>query len=205
MRGSKPIEFLGSSLDDLRAFPLRARRELGHQTSQVQHGQEPDDWTPMTLGQGAKEVRTCDTNGRFWVIHLAKFADAVYALHCFGQEAKQTSQAELDLAAKRYGNLLKNSASAMNRQRFASVWDAIEESAEGAQQLKLRSILLMALNNYRVRAGLTPQQTIDRFGVSPQLTSDFTRGNINRFDLEELVNMAAVAGLQIEMQVLDTP
>ena len=54
MVGPKPIEFQGSSLDDLRAFPLAARREAGHQLDQVQNGQEPDDWKPMyAIGQKA--------------------------------------------------------------------------------------------------------------------------------------------------------
>jgi phage-related protein len=35
-------------LEDLRAFPLTARREAGHQLDQVQNGREPDDWKPMT-------------------------------------------------------------------------------------------------------------------------------------------------------------
>lgn len=39
---SKPVEFRGSSLEDLRAFPLAARREAGHQLDQVQNGREPD-------------------------------------------------------------------------------------------------------------------------------------------------------------------
>ena len=53
MSDPRPIDFRGSSLDDLRAFPLAARREAGHQLDQVQHGQEPDDWKPMnTVGQG---------------------------------------------------------------------------------------------------------------------------------------------------------
>jgi phage-related protein len=38
---SKPVEFWGSSLEDLRAFPLTARREAGHQLDQVQDGREP--------------------------------------------------------------------------------------------------------------------------------------------------------------------
>ena len=49
----KPIEFRGSSLDDLRAFPMTAKREAGYQLDLVQNGQEPDDWKPMnTVGQG---------------------------------------------------------------------------------------------------------------------------------------------------------
>ena len=61
MSNSKPVEFRGSSLDDLRAFPLAARREAGHQIDQVQNGHDPDDWKPMSaVGQGVKEIRIRD-------------------------------------------------------------------------------------------------------------------------------------------------
>ena len=66
MTDFKPVEFRGSSLDDLRTFPLEARREAGHQLDQVQNGQEPDDWKPMaSVGQGVKEVRIRDAAGVF--------------------------------------------------------------------------------------------------------------------------------------------
>jgi phage-related protein len=108
MVAPKPVEFLGSSLDDLRTFPLTARREAGHQIDQVQSGQEPDDWRPMnTVGQGVKEIRIRDTAGAFRVVYVAKFADAVYVLHCFQKKTEKTSKADLDLAAKRYRDLLK--------------------------------------------------------------------------------------------------
>ena len=108
MTDSKPVEFRGNSLDDLRAFPLSARREAGHQLDQVQNGQEPDDWKPMnTVGQGVKEIRIRDAAGAFRVIYVAKFADAVYVLHCFQKKTEKTSKADLDLASKRYRDLLK--------------------------------------------------------------------------------------------------
>ena len=108
MTDPKPIEFRGSSLDDLRAFPLTVRREAGHQLDQVQNGQEPDDWKPMnTVGQGVKEIRIRDASGAFRVIYVAKFADAVYVLHCFQKKTEKTSKTDLDLATKRYRELLK--------------------------------------------------------------------------------------------------
>jgi phage-related protein len=108
MVGPKPVEFRGSSLDELRAFPLAARREAGHQLDQVQNGQEPDDWKPMnTVGPGVKEIRIRDTAGAFRVIYVAKFADAVYVLHCFLKKTAKTSKADLDLASKRYRELLQ--------------------------------------------------------------------------------------------------
>ena len=43
----------------------------------------------------------------FWVIYLAKFEDAVYVLHCFQKKTQKTSRGDLDLATRRYKDLLK--------------------------------------------------------------------------------------------------
>ena len=60
----KSIEFVGGSLDDLRAFPVSARRELGYQLDRLQHGLEPEDRKPMTgLGAGVREIRVRDQSG----------------------------------------------------------------------------------------------------------------------------------------------
>jgi phage-related protein len=108
MNGFKPVEFRGSALDDLRAFPETARREAGYQLNQVQHGREPDDWKPMnTVGPGVQEIRIRDAMGAFRVLYVAKFDDAVYVLHCFQKKTQKTSQADLNLAAQRYRDLLK--------------------------------------------------------------------------------------------------
>lgn len=112
MADSKPIEFSGNALDDLRAFPLAARREAGYQLDRVQNGQEPDDWKPMnSVGQGVREIRVCDAAGIFRIIYVAKFADAIYVLHCFQKKTMKTSKMDVDLAAKRYRDLLKEQKS----------------------------------------------------------------------------------------------
>ena len=82
--------------------------DAGHQLDRVQNGYEPDDWKPMhSVGQGVKEIRIRDAAGAFRVIYVAKFADAVYVLHCFQKKTEKTSKTDLDLAAKRYRDLLK--------------------------------------------------------------------------------------------------
>lgn len=104
----KPVEFCGNSLDDLRAFPLSARREAGHQLDQVQRGHEPDDWKPVnSIGRGVKEIRIWSASGTFRVIYVAKFANGIYVLHCFQKKAQQISTSDLDLASKRYRALLQ--------------------------------------------------------------------------------------------------
>lgn len=104
----KPIAFCGSALDELREFPIAAKREAGYQLDQVQRGHEPDDWKPMsTVGAGVQEIRIRDVSGAFRVIYVAKFADAVYVLHCFQKKTAKTNPLDVDLASQRYRQLLK--------------------------------------------------------------------------------------------------
>jgi phage-related protein len=104
----KPIAFRGSALDDLRAFPVAARREAGYQLDQVQHGGTPDDWKPMsTVGLGVQEIRIRDASGAFRILYVAKFAEAVYVLHCFQKKTQKTSQADVQLATQRYRELIQ--------------------------------------------------------------------------------------------------
>jgi len=60
-----------------------------------------------TVGQGVKEIRIRDAAGAFRIIYIAKFAEAVYILHCYQKKTAQTSKAGVDIAAKRYRDLLK--------------------------------------------------------------------------------------------------
>ena len=104
----KSVEFIGSALDDLRDFPLSARREAGYQIDKVQHGEEPDDWKPMkTIGTGVQEIRVRDEAGAFRVIYIAKLKDAVYVLHCFQKKTLRTSARDIALANKRYNELMR--------------------------------------------------------------------------------------------------
>jgi predicted XRE-type DNA-binding protein len=92
----------------------------------------------------------------------------------------------------------------MSNEKFASVWDAIEDTPEEAENMKLRSGLMMALKEHIVRVGLNQSQAAKLFGVTQPRVSDLMRGKIALFGLDALVNMAASAGLHVEMRVLET-
>lgn len=91
----------------------------------------------------------------------------------------------------------------MNNERFASVWDAIEDTPEQAENMKLRSALMLALKEHISRAGLSQSQAAKLFGVTQPRVSDLMRGKIDLFGLDALVNMAAAAGLHVEIHVRD--
>lgn len=103
----KPLRWLGSSLDDVRAFPEDARRAAGYQLGRVQQGLMPDDWKPMTLvGSGVYEIRI-HTGVEHRVFYVAKYEEAVYVVHAFEKRTRQTSRADVDVARKRFADLLR--------------------------------------------------------------------------------------------------
>ena len=107
----KTVEFRGSSLDDLRSFPTPFMREAGYQIDRLQNGLLPDDFKPMSsVGRAVAEIRIWDEAGTFRVIYAAKFENAVYVLHCFQKKTQKTSKKDLDLATKRYKDLIKEIA-----------------------------------------------------------------------------------------------
>ena len=59
------------------------------------------------VGQGVREIRIRNQHGAYRVIYVAKFADAIYVLHCFQKKTQKTNSADIELATRRYKELKK--------------------------------------------------------------------------------------------------
>ncbi len=103
----KPVVWVGSSRERLRAFPAEARRDAGHQLHVVQLGLPAADWRPMpSVGAGVVELRL-HAAGEHRVVYVAKFAEAVYVLHAFEKKTRQTREADLGLARRNLAAVLQ--------------------------------------------------------------------------------------------------
>ncbi len=91
----------------------------------------------------------------------------------------------------------------MKSEQYSSVWDAIEDTPAEAENMKLRSALMMALKQHIARANLNQSEAAKLFGVTQPRVSDLMRGKISLFSIDTLVNMAATAGLHLELRVLE--
>lgn len=89
----------------------------------------------------------------------------------------------------------------MKTEKFDSVWDAIEDTAEAAENMKLRSELMIALKRHISRTAMSQAQAAKLFGVTQPRVSDLLRGKINLFSLDALVNMATTAGLHVQIRI----
>ena len=83
-----------------------------------------------------------------------------------------------------------------DKQRFKSVWDAIEDTPQQAASMRARSELMMNLTEVIRERGMTQGEAATLFGVTQPRISDLMRGKINLFSLDTLIDMAATAGMR---------
>ncbi|MFC0711809.1 helix-turn-helix domain-containing protein [Azorhizophilus paspali] len=72
------------------------------------------------------------------------------------------------------------------RQRFASVWDAIEDTPAEAENMKLRAALMRAITEQAAAWPGTDSERTRRLGITRSRFSNFKAGKINAFSLDAL-------------------
>ena len=103
MDDEKELIWKGSAFRDLCGFPKPVLREAGYELRKVQCGFDPSDWKPLDdLGPGTREIRLRDAHGIYRVMYVAKFAEAIYVLHCFEKKTQTTSRQDKETATLRY-------------------------------------------------------------------------------------------------------
>jgi predicted XRE-type DNA-binding protein len=85
--------------------------------------------------------------------------------------------------------------------RFDSVWDALEDDPVRAENLKLRSALMMEIAETIKRQELTQMQAAAILCITQPRVSALLKGKINDFRLDGLVDMAHRLGLQVSIKV----
>lgn len=89
----------------------------------------------------------------------------------------------------------------MKLETFDNVWDAIEDDPAVAENLRLRSLLMIAIKCHIRREAWTQAEAAKRLGVTQPRISNLMCGKINSFGLDMLIKMAIAAGLRVSMKV----
>ena len=84
---------------------------------------------------------------------------------------------------------------------YKNVFDAIEDDPVLAENMRLRTELMVKLRNYIEQEGITQVQAARRMGVTQPRISDLVRGKIDRFTIDMLINMLSHAGIHVEFVV----
>lgn len=89
----------------------------------------------------------------------------------------------------------------MSKQRFDSVWDAIEDTPGEAANMKARAELMRAIAEYIRNAGINQAEAAKALGVTQPRIADLLSGNVDTFSLDALVNMLAAADIHLEIRL----
>jgi len=85
--------------------------------------------------------------------------------------------------------------------QYKSVWEALGEDPATAENLKIRAALMRKLVGYITASGMTQSEAAKRLGVTQPRISDLTRGKVDLFSIDSLVNMLGAAGLHVDIRV----
>ena len=77
--------------------------------------------------------------------------------------------------------------------------------AEEAENLKIRSSLMIAISRIIEERGLKQTEAAELFGVSQPRISDLARGKMEVFTIDSLVNMLTRAGFRVQVSVEPGP
>ena len=102
----KPVVWIGTSREDVRAFPEEVRRVIGVALRQAQEGGKAHAAKPLRGFGGASVLEILeDFDGdTYRAVYTVRFADAIYVLHAFQKKSKrgrETPKQELDLIQRR--------------------------------------------------------------------------------------------------------
>jgi phage-related protein len=104
---SKPLVWIGDSLERARTFAAAARKELGFELWEIQQGKPPSDWKPMSpVGPGVRELRV-HSERAYRIIYLATLREAVYVLHAFEKQSRKAPKPDVELARNRFKALIQ--------------------------------------------------------------------------------------------------
>ena len=102
----KELDFIGTSREDLKAFPEEVKDDIGYALFEAQEGKKPIVAKPLKGfgGAGVLEIIENCSGDTYRAVYTVSFKKVVYVLHCFQKKSKHgigTSRQHIDLIKKR--------------------------------------------------------------------------------------------------------
>ena len=102
----KPLDFIGSSREDLQEFPDEVKQDIGYALFEAQKGQKSESAKPLKGfgGAGVLEIIERFDGDTYRAVYTVKFREVVYVLDCFQKKSKsgiKTPQQDIELIQRR--------------------------------------------------------------------------------------------------------
>ena len=102
----KPVEWIGSSYKDFRAFPDDVQDHMGYVLHLAQSGDKHEDAKPLKgfSGAGVLEIVSDHVGDTYRAVYTVKFSLSIYVLHAFQKKSKtgsKTPRLDMELIERR--------------------------------------------------------------------------------------------------------
>jgi len=103
----KELRFVGSSRENIRAFPEEVKDDIGYALYEVQKGEKPHCAKPLKgfIGAHVMELVENFDGNTYRAVYTVSFKEVVYVLHCFQKKSTRgikTPLREIELIKKRF-------------------------------------------------------------------------------------------------------
>ena len=90
----------------------------------------------------------------------------------------------------------------MKHEYFENVWDAIEPNKVIAANLKARADVMIAIQETVKAWGVTQATAAKRLKITQPRLNELLRGQIDKFSLDALLNLAPMANVTVKLEVM---
>ena len=84
-----------------------------------------------------------------------------------------------------------------------SLFEAFGYSPDEAANLEIRANLMLVLERYIKNSEMTQRQAAKFFGIHQPRINDLMKRRIDKFTIDALINMLAIAGRSVKVEVLE--
>ncbi len=89
----------------------------------------------------------------------------------------------------------------IERESYASVWEAIGDTPGETSNLQLRAQLMRQISELVKSQGWKQTEAAQHCGVTQPRLNDLLRGRISKFSLDALVNIATSLGQRVRIEI----
>ena len=184
-------------------FSGQARKEAGYQIYRIQMGVDPKDWKPLSgVGTCVLEIRIHAEN-EYRILEVAGFDDALFILHAFAKKTAEDDHEWSSVGAKEIRAYFEREVLMKSEWKEGSenIFKDVVFSEQEAEYLMIRSRLMLEVDQFVKRSGLTQLEASKKLGITQPRLNDLLRGKIQKFSIDALVKMLSRIGVHVDVHV----
>jgi phage-related protein/predicted XRE-type DNA-binding protein len=220
MTVQKPTLWIGSSRDDLRAFPDEVRRVMGFAINDAQTGEEHPRAKALKGfgGRSVLEVVDDEDGDTYRAVYTVRFVGVIYVLHAFQKKSKKGSE-----TPKRDDRANQGAAQIGRGPLSGTLWQRSQEMSSekkvtvgsgnvfadlgfaNPEEELLKAKLIREIRSIIKRRKLTQAKAAVILGLKQPDVSALVTGRVGKFSIDRLVRCLGRLDYKVDVVVRHKP